>query len=444
MRILLICALLLAAAFLSNAEWSEQFTIAVADEQLRPIPDASVYAVYQLNSRDGLVKTRPKKTDANGEVNFTLFNNEFNTADSNKNYNVYASFGNESKTISMVAGAGHPKVIVMYLRAYYLYVRVTDHRNLPLFANVSVGSKTIETDARGQAFFQVPYGSSTIKVARGGLTIPISVDVTNDSVQEVQIKNYDLTVRVLDENGKPLVANVAVGGDSKKTDAKGEAQFGSIVDSAVEAVVSYKQVNRSQAVDLDVESEIEFVMDLTPPEIRDIGVKVEDGIGRVTVYAQDPGTRASGLSKNEGDIKVKYTISSVDAEVAAYPVGYNLYAAEIPSQPEGTSVQLTISVADADGNIATNSTAYVVRSSGGGGTAPPPEPKPLPTPLPTPTSQQSFPIDPMLLGAALAVVVLLAGAFYYIRKKQEEEGGTQGGNAGAAGGAGATGGSIQA
>jgi hypothetical protein len=275
----------------------------------------------------------------------------------------------------------------------------------------------------------VPYGSNTIRVARGGLTIPVFVDVTAYSVQDVQIKNYGLRVRVVDENGKPLVATVAAGDDSKKTDADGVADFAGITDSAIEAVVIYKQMNRSMAIDLDVESEVDFVMDLTPPEVRDISVKVEDGIGRVMIYAVDPGSRASGLSKSEGGIKVKYTINNVDAEMQAYPAGYNLYGAEIPSQPEGTSVQLTVSVADADGNVQTNSTAYVVRAAGG--QQPGPTPQPNPTPLPIgPASAQQFPVDPALIGAVLAVVALLAGAFYYIRKRQEEQGGTAGGGTG--------------
>ncbi|MFA6327970.1 MAG: hypothetical protein WCY41_00830 [Candidatus Micrarchaeia archaeon] len=415
--------LLLAAGMLllSGAPWAkytENLTVQVFDNSLRPVEGAQVYVDYELNSIAGNVKTKPKLTDSRGYTNIVFSDYEEIDSETEYAYTLYVKYGDQLVSASLIAGAGENRTYenrtyTMQVESYIAIVRVLDQRGKPLQANVTVGNATKPTDEAGSAFFALSPGSYEIRVERGDVVknVPLVLEsATGDQSVEVLISYYNLDVRVQDDKRRPLPARVEVNDLSSETDGDGMAHFENITTSSPSVVVVYGQGIKRLQPNLQASSSLEVTFDVGKPSIQDqYSTLSQSGVGTIRFFVEDSGPEASGVDS----VSVSYAVAGVQNMLSVYTIGYNSFEAKIPAQPDGTLVKYTITVSDKEGNSAVESGSYVASSGGGSSIDTNASSPGAPAP--------SISSDGMLVGIAVLAVLAFA-AIYYFNKKKETAG----------------------
>lgn len=412
-------ALLLAAVLLlfpgaTFARYTENLTVQVVDQALRPVEGAQVYVEYELNSVKGNVKTKPKATGADGLANIIFTDYEEITSETNYAYTIFVKYGSQLTSASLIASEDRNQTIfssriyTMPVESYLAYIRVIDQKGKPLSASVTIGSEQKQTDAGGSARFSVPPGNYTLKVEREDLVknVPLLLDASiGDKTLDVVLSYYTLDVAVQDDRRRPLPASVEVNGAQAQTDSEGIAHFENITTDSPSVIVAYGQgIKRVQPL-LQSSSKIEVTFDISKPSIRDaVSSLSSSGVGTVRFFVDDSGPDASGIDT----VSVSYSVAGIQNPLSVYAVGYGTYEAKIPAQPAGTLVKYTISVADKEGNTVQGLGEYVVPSAGSSGD---------PNLPPTPPPSQQLPNEAIFVGIA-AIAILAFGAIYYFNKRK--------------------------
>jgi hypothetical protein len=411
--------LLIAAAFMllqqgmASAGYTENLTVQVFDQALRPVEGAQAYVEYELNSIKGDVKTKPKATDSTGYVNILFTDYEEIESSTDYAYTLYVKYGDQLVSASLVAVNGENRTYTMEVESYIAFVRVMDQTGKSLAANVTANGLTKQTSADGATFFALSPGNYTLKVERSGLVknLPLLINAaTGDRSIDVVLSYYSLEVHVKDDRRNPLSAAVEVNGAAAKTDSDGVARFGNITTDTPTVIVTYGQgLKRIQAL-LQVSKELDVVFDVNRPAIKDqVSTISPSGVGTIRFFVEDTGPDASGVDT----VSVSYGVGGTQNQLSVYAIGYNSYEVKIPAQPAGTLVKYTISVADKEGNSATSQGDYVVQAPSQSNSSAPSQDAPLPT-------SQPLQNETIFVGI-VALAVLAFAAIYYFNKKRAEK-----------------------
>ena len=404
-----------------HAEFTEYLRLQAFDEQYRPLEGVTMYVQYQLNAVDGAKKTKPKPTNSSGEVLLVFTNYEQIEGSTEYSYTAYAQYGNNTYTAGLIAGntsAKEPRAYSFIVEGYYLVVRALDQYGAPLSLNVTIyspvianDSKTESTDSYGNAVFRVPPGEYDIKAEAVDFSKTETVVVgkgSGDLNAEMRIPLYTLDLRVMDDAGAPLSADVQVGERTAATDASGKARFFNITDPTPSLHVRTASGFKTEKLMLEKQSSIDIIFDSTKPVIKELYSTVsKTGAGTITLFAEDSGPKASGIES----VAITYEIAGVSNPVSTYSVGYNSFEAKIPAQPPGTMVKYFVVVKDKDGNTATGTGSYSILKE---------TPIVQVEPGKEPGLFAGLPFEGLAV-AFVAFVVAVYAAVYYFNKKKEAE-----------------------
>ncbi|MEM2963357.1 MAG: hypothetical protein QXW70_04015 [Candidatus Anstonellales archaeon] len=330
------------------AEFAADLNIQVADQDLRPIENAKVEVTYQLNSIRGRVTTSPKYTDSNGMVSIRIVNTEYNTAKTDKNFVVVATYGGESNSVSYTVDT-HPSVIVVQVPAYIVNVFVRDQNGRVLSAKVTARGVEKTTDASGRVFFHIPPGQTQIEANYNGVKKRMNLDVSSDTSWEFIYPLYSLTVNVVDEMGRPLGATVGIGSQYINTDAYGKAKFQNVPQDSPEVTVQYGNVEKTLNPYLPSEKEITVAFDNSPPQISDISAGYINGFVKLRAKIVDIGKYASGFGEGT-QFYVTYRVDGNRRQTEMYPVGGFYYEADLQTLMKSAEIPYTIVAWDKEGN----------------------------------------------------------------------------------------------
>jgi len=340
----------------------EQLTIRVLDPYGRAVTGALVNATWTVTNSRGTATTKTLQTGTNGRVNFTLMNVEYDPEDTEMTYVVRAGYANANVTQSFEAYNGIVER-TLQLPVYNVMFRVRDKEYRPIEGvTIRVDKKyTTRTSKNGIAYMILGMGNHIAIPEYGDLEKEVKFSVENDTTVGIELKLYNLELRVVDEQSTPLEAQVHIGTHTEKSSLTGWTEFTNITTNEVVVDASYGRYKKSISLDLNNTRQYTIVFDSTPPKIEEVFAQYQQGSIQIRAVVRDDGTHASGLVEDKASILLFYLgEDSVQKTVPMYAVGYGLYEGLIPSDNPQTVVKYTIQATDADGNSATNSDTYVI------------------------------------------------------------------------------------
>ena len=344
-----------------NASWYEEVEVRVLDKEYNPVPNATVYIVWEVSKTKGNATTKPALTNERGRAYFKLTNVEFKESDANKDYIVYVQYQNSNFSKKFTAGVGTmPRTVV--IDAYPVIIRAVDNSNKPLKIKILLDNKIeLNTDQNGYVEYVLTAGEHILKPIFYDLEQVKRIKIENKTTIDLKLELYNFNLKVVDDNGEPIEkATVSIGPFSYKTDQNGSVQFYNLTKKNVWAQVSYQKYKVHASFDLETSEQGTIVIDRTPPLIRDIHTSREGDKLQIRAVIEDPGKYASGLV-GKARLNLIYKINEErEGMVPMYLVAYNTYEALLKIEPDTKMVKYTIEASDANSNTAISSDVYVL------------------------------------------------------------------------------------
>jgi hypothetical protein len=396
------------------AGWFENVEVRVLDSHLLPIPNATVNITYQLSDGRGYVTTKNWMTDSNGRVKITIENVEYDNKTTDYTYIVRASFGNSSATETFTYGVDKmPRTIQLEVYALAFFVKDTDGKALSV--SIRMDSKlTAKTNANGFASLLVEKGPHTATLTYGTNSKDIRFTMDDDRTINVTFKQYEVVMRVLDDTGAPLDAELHLGVMKASTNADGYAYFYNVTDSQPLLNAYYGRYRQNRLINLDIDRNFLILFDTHPPTIQALPAEWDGHQLKVRAIITDPGDYASGLREGNSSIQIYYIDKdNFQKKLTMYSVGHNLYEGVIPLAEDVPALRYIIQATDATGNSKSSSDTFVIPtrdpSAVEGGGAPPID-----------VSSNSGRIENIAPFGMLVLLVALIGigAWYYSSKKK--------------------------
>ncbi len=404
------------------ARYYERANIIVVDTIGRPVPYATVWATYPLRfERDANTSRILTNLTGRATIQFTNFD-EVTDRGSRYEYTVYAKFGKSQDSaqlrhfLSPFEYREDPYPLTV--KAHYLWLRVLDQRRAPhVNASVYWENSSALTDSSGNARMMVGDGKIQVRVAKGGFENLFNLTVTNDSSEQAIWPVYSPLIRVLDDRGEPLLAELVLGGVGAATNESGYAQFQQSPMQSAELTVTYEGKEKRATLYFATQEKSTIIFDTHRPIIKSVTVEVINGLGRITADVADEGLYASGFDESSR-FSVRYRAKGRDREIPMYTLERGVYRADIPAQPPNTIVSFTLTVTDRDGNVQTAEGEYTVplprpgENQSGNWTGPPITP---------PAGDKIFGFDSIAVyaGVGAAIIAFIAGYLLIFRKKEE-------------------------
>lgn len=400
---LLLMLLAVSALYAATCDpgYEETAAIQVIDGRVRPIANATVQILFQVDNStgQGYTTTAPKMTDSDGIVSITFRNREFSADRVDCTYTIITSYDGQKKMADVTVGE-HGAIISDQLDVYYLNVHAVDQNSLPL-ADADLSSRGIraKTDSDGRATLIVANGTLNVTLKYGEGSVVRQIYVQNDTDYYYQVPIYNVSIYVVDDANMPLMVNASIGGKTVYTDSKGFASVQKLLTAKPAIKTYYRGVEKTVDADLAVQSTYYSVYDLHAPKITNLVARDDSGRVVLDMVVYDEGLRASGLAPD--GIKAKYDFGGVEYFAPVYVTAKDEYQAAIGSIGKDGIVEISIDAKDNEGNIRsvrgyfsiTHSNETVINDGGG-------------------TEQtDTFGIGPVqIIGAGLVLIVLLVVA----------------------------------
>ena len=398
-----------------HAGYTERITAQAFDQKLRPVEGVEVYVDYRLNSVTTVARTKSKFTNQSGMVDVSFTDYEEIENDTSNSYTLYMKYGSQLYTYNLISNRDNKTRLVgeADIKSYIVQVKAYDQKGTALRAQLTINKMNKTADATGAAVFQLPPGNYTLKAEVAGAVANQNVFVDQDKAVDMEIGLYPLEVYVTDDQNRPLVSEVQVGGEKNVTDASGYVKFVNISEKDTEVVVQNNESVKKFDVDLSQQSRLDVIFDRTKPEIKELHVTpLPTGAATLSLYIDDPGSSASGIDT----VVITYVVGGVENQVPAYSIGYNTYEVKIPIQQPKTLVNYVVKVTDKEGNGALETGSYVVGGETGSTETAPVAPV-------TPGQVQIWifegETETLVIGGIVAALVLF-GIFYYLRSGRKE------------------------
>lgn len=407
--------------------WEETFTVRVLDQSMRPIKGAKVNASWELNHVRGDVWSENKYSDSQGRAGpFSIASIEYSAEKTKYKYAIHASYDDQRASLGVEPGE-YSDLKTIKLPVYMVTFQVTDPRNKSLSIPLRVDDRyDLKTERDGRALIQLGEGKhyvvpriSDIESKKGfrvggkDLTVPI------------KIKLYNLDVKVMDDQGKPINARVHVGAQSLRTDIKGIANFSNISGSDAAVTAYYGKNKKVIAIDLEQENFMNMIFDTHPPIIEKVENEFKDQNLIVRAMIRDQNTFASGLVGKDASVEIYYidTETGSQKKVSMYSTGKDLYEGIVPTTINSKTLRYVVQAKDAEGNIAQDPVTFLVPTKGGGSA-----PAPKRVPIEMEGEDNSSALNEILKTVAplFAVIMILGvlaviGIWYYNSKKAPSE-----------------------
>jgi hypothetical protein len=314
-----------------NPRWEENVVIQVLDSNGLPLQNAYVQATYQIDytSGKGYATTKPIKTNTTGMVKIHMKNMEIMRDRVDCYFTIIAYYDNQKITKKFVVGQ-HPKILTMELNVARVSVNVFDQDGNPITdALVMIRNISSKTDSFGKTVMEIGKGEGVLVVLYGDGQVERNILIKNNQETiNVQFPIYTMSLRITNDDGKPIPAVVRIGKHIYHPDNDGYVNVDSITTRNPRVEVEYGSIRKKLSVDLSAKQNYEVIFDFTPPIISDIQTMIENGRVRCLFSVKDPGTTPSGIAPN--GIVVKVTKSNGEyEEVSPYTVGPNMYKVDL-------------------------------------------------------------------------------------------------------------------
>ncbi|MFA5108048.1 MAG: Ig-like domain-containing protein [Candidatus Micrarchaeia archaeon] len=341
--------------------WGEYTQVRVLDGMGRVLPNAEVYITWEISKSKGLSETKHQFTDENGRATFMLTNTEFNKNDTNFDYTVYAKYGKATANKVFTFGKDSlPRTL--NLQVYEAIFIAKDNEKKPVSINLLVDDTyDITTDKNGYAYLELDTGAHSVKPVFLDISDEQNFNIKNDSIINVSIKLYSLSVRAVDDEGNPVPAQINVGSQTKKSIDAGWANFTNITKPDIVIKATYGIYKKSVQVNLDSTKMETVIFDSRPPIIKEVSPQWKEKNLQVRAVIEDGGKYASGLAQANASVDLFFIgPDKVQKRLPMYLVGYNLFEGIIPVEGDLGTIRYTVQATDADGNTATDTNTFVI------------------------------------------------------------------------------------
>ncbi|PIT84236.1 hypothetical protein COU37_04180 [Candidatus Micrarchaeota archaeon CG10_big_fil_rev_8_21_14_0_10_45_29] len=391
--------------------WAEYVSVQVLDSLGIPIEGAQVNITWEITDARGYATTKTLITDSVGKTgSFMLTNQEYNAEDTNYDYIVNARYNDAYANKTFTYGKGSaPRTVFLPLST--ITFRIRDGAGLPVQVELVVDKKySMHTNANGIATMLLANGTHSVQPYYMDMQDTTDFIVKGLQTVDLTMNLYALAVRVIDDEGNPIAAQVYAGTQTQKSIDDGWAYFKNITNPQVVVKTSYGRYAKTVPVDLDADDEAIVVFDTHPPEIESIQPQWQEKNLQVRAIIEDKGAYASGLRGGNASVELYYMGSDrVQKKVPMYSVGYKLYEGLIETDGQVQTIRYTVQASDADGNTASNSETFVIPTanpSGFVGGATPPA---------NPVSEQNS-ADWAIIPVIVFVIAIVAVIGYYYYK----------------------------
>ncbi len=327
--------------------WEENLSIRVLDKNLIPIKNATVTVTFQRAAylSNGYTTTNPVQTDENGVANIHLKNIDTYNKNLDCSFLVNVSYDNKKASKEFIVGS-HPNILDFTLDAYLTKFYVYDQNGNPLEnAHISVDDFVINTNNLGNAEVVLGTGEKEVMVDYKGGKIYQTINVDKEKTINISFNQYPMTIKVIDDFGKPLNATLFIEGNNYFI-KNGIISFENIHSRFPNPTVEYKGIKKKINADLSLKQQYTIVYDFNAPNIGDINVENQNGSLVLTFSASDPGTNPSGID----EVLVTTEKDGIKRDAYVYMLEDGIYTAQLGEPEEGLYV-VNIEIKDADGNI---------------------------------------------------------------------------------------------
>lgn len=349
--------------FGTSSGWGERVEARVLDAYGRPIEGATVNVIWPITATKWGT-TKSQLTNAQGRAYFQIDTYEFIPNRVNYTFYVNATYGSAQKKgeFDHRYGATSPRSVT--LPVYLVTFRTSDRTGQPMSLDIVVDNAlSLTTDSDGWGQVRLPRGTHNVSVRFGRSEQRMVVDVQDDRTVNASLRIYALSVRVIDDNGRPLAADVSAGGELMRTDAQGYVRLFNLTEPKLGLVAYYGNTKKEADVNLELFNQTVLVFDVHPPEIGE-PQSVWNGTALIVrAKVQDRGDYASGLGDRQASVALQYTApdEKKTKTVPMYTVGYNLFEAVIPLTGSPGDVRYTILATDADGNQDQSTDVFTIK-----------------------------------------------------------------------------------
>jgi len=285
------------------------------------------------------------------------------------------SIGKESRRVTVgehYVGTKHVEVFVQNTSVTRVTVQVSDGDGR-IMPNASLSGTcplpfSGATDAQGIFSTYLRSADQCQITARFGAvenTVFMSKPA-EDVFTTIKLPLYDLSLKVVDDNGIPIRATVSVPGyPQAETDAFGLFTIKRFPATSANIGIIYDNRNQATPVELKSSSPMTIVFDITPPRISEVNATVNStsGMARIRARVVDGGNARSEISS----VSLRFSTDKKRwSRLPMYPVTASLFEANVPEQAPGTEVSYTIEAADAYANVQESQVfSYKVPEAGG-------------------------------------------------------------------------------
>jgi len=372
-----------------------------------------VTVTYQKDQTTGkgYVTTNPRYTGADGKVQETIRNTEVFENRVKCDVTITAEYDGKTMERKIEAQSHSAELQMRFQDAYLLMLKIVDKHGAPIAnTQIRVNEMYINTSSTGHANIIVNKGAVDIAVPYLSGVISEEIDLAGDMAYTLQAKVYPLSVRVVDDAGDPLVAEIFIEGQEYEGP---EVEIEEIALQGPHVRVVYGSLEKSPEIDLAMQTEYVVSFDLTAPEIKNVNVERGKDDLKISFFIYDYGKYATGPDLDE--TTVSYTVGGITEYAVPYAESGS-YLVEIPVPPENTLLRFTITTYDMEGNMQTVNGQYLVTPEQENGEEPPPT---------NGEANGEPPAEPgdntLLIVVGIIVIVALAYAVWsYIRGLTEE------------------------
>lgn len=351
-RILLFLIFAISAFFAVACEpgYEETTTVQIVDSMIRPIENATVQIIYQIDKSTGkgYATTLPKTTDSFGMVTFIFKNQEFVKERVDCEYTILSNYDNQ-KVDYKINVDKHGPIITVKMNVYKLNIYAVDQYSNPLVGAEIIARELKKiTDNNGRANFLIANGNVNITLKYGEGQIVKNIFINNDTDYSYQVPIYNLSLYVMDDANIPLKVNVSIGEKILLTDENGYLSIQKLLTTKPKITVYYKGVKKTMNANLAAQNEYYIIYDLHAPKITNLITKDGNKIV-LNLKVIDEGLRASGLAP-DGIIAV-YSFGGIESQASVYVKAKDEYEMLIENIDKDGMVEIFLKARDNAGNL---------------------------------------------------------------------------------------------
>lgn len=356
-RYIALFLLIATVAYADCAGYTESFDVRVLDAKYRPLPNANVTVTYDRGSSFGeqYFTTNPQRTDANGIVHMTIYNQGTGTREIDCRITVKADVEGASASTTITVNEHGDPVDVVLPTLYSVKFYVRDQLGYPLEnASVSIDNRTSRTGPKGDVAFYLQTGQYRYLASYLDAKQESSLNVSNDTEYEVRFAFYKVVLDVSDDTGASVAASLTMFNRTYEAQ-DGHFELDKVFGDSVPYSVTCKGIVTNGTLVPSSNLPVKVVYDMHAPTFGNITPELFNGKQRLVISVSDPGTQASGLDLETMQVSYKMEPSDENTpwnNAVIFTSGRNQLTAEFPQLPQNRIVNFRAEIKDRAGNKA--------------------------------------------------------------------------------------------